>query len=87
MYFCSCEHQSNHINLQSIYIVILYNKTKLIFEYILFQINQGGKVPKELYLKNNKKITNSDDMTYVNIRKGDKLFLKYTITVPQSFLR
>jgi len=44
-------------------------------------------VPKELYLKNDKKLTNSDDMTLVNIKKGDKLYLKYTVTVPQSFLR
>lgn len=26
-------------------------------------------------------------MTLVNIKKGDKLYLKYTVTVPQSFLR
>lgn len=54
----------------------------------LFQINQGGKIPKELYLKNDKKInTLPDDMTLVNIKKGDKLYLKFTVTVPQSFLR
>jgi len=44
-------------------------------------------VPKELFSKNDKKVTNSDDMTLVNIKKGDKLYLKYTVTVPQSFLR
>jgi len=51
------------------------------------KINQGGKVPKEFYSKNDKKLSNSDDMTLVNIKKGDKLYLKYTVTVPQSFLR
>lgn len=44
-------------------------------------------MPKELYSKNDKKPLNSDDMTLVNIKKGDKLYLKYTVTVPQSFLR
>jgi len=55
---------------------------------LLLQIIQGGKVPKELYLKNGKKIsTLSEQMTSVNIKKGDKLYLNYTVTVPQSFLR
>lgn len=44
-------------------------------------------MPKELYLKNDKKVTNDNDMTLVNIKKGDKLYLKYTVSVPQSFLR
>lgn len=54
----------------------------------MLQIVQGGKVPKELYFKNDKKINAlAEDMTLVNIKKGDKLYLKYTVTIPQSFLR
>jgi len=41
-----------------------------------------------MYLKNDKKKTLiSEDMSLVNIKKGDKLYLKYTVTVPQSFIR
>lgn len=38
-------------------------------------------------MKIDKKLTQSDDMTLVNIKKGDKLFLKYTVTLPDCFLR
>ncbi|XP_050435729.1 SEC14-like protein 2 [Adelges cooleyi] len=51
------------------------------------KIVQGGKVPKEFYAKNDKKQLLSDDYTTVNIKKGDKLYLQYSVTEPQSFLR
>ncbi|VVC28031.1 GOLD domain,CRAL/TRIO, N-terminal domain,CRAL-TRIO lipid binding domain [Cinara cedri] len=50
------------------------------------KIVQGGKVPKEMYKKTDK-LSLSEDMTLVNIKKGDKLQLKYTVTIPHSFIR
>ncbi|XP_050537161.1 SEC14-like protein 2 [Daktulosphaira vitifoliae] len=51
------------------------------------KIVQGGKVPKEFYLKNEKKLSQMENYTTVTIKKGDKLYLQYNVAEPDSFLK
>ena len=56
---------------------------------MLFQISQGGKVPKCYYIKNQEKMTSDgrEKYTQVTVKKGDKLCIDFLAAQDGSFLK
>lgn len=52
-----------------------------------FQVNWGGKVPKEMYTVRDANDNNNDDFIDTVIRKGSKLKLDYFCNDPSSVLK
>ncbi|KAK0178529.1 hypothetical protein PV327_007410 [Microctonus hyperodae] len=53
---------------------------------LVTKICQGGKIPKELYTKNNDKDKNNEDFTTVVVKKGDKVEIDFLVEKVGSIL-
>lgn len=57
-----------------------------IFSILSYQICQGGKVPKSMYINKNEK-DKQNDFTTVTVKKGEKLKLELPVDESGSILR
>ncbi|CAH1403383.1 unnamed protein product [Nezara viridula] len=51
------------------------------------KVNQGGKIPKSFYIKNQNEKDKNEEYSSVTVKKGDKLRLDYSVPEGGSFLK